>query len=115
MATEQLSEAERAARVPGIEFVDGTDGTRRAKPVGTGLEVWQIVRYWLGVNRDAAYVLESFPWLSQRQLDTALQYYEFFPAEIDWHLAECDRAYDEGDKKGLVWYAPGVRASYERK
>jgi uncharacterized protein (DUF433 family) len=115
MTTEQLSEAERAARVPGIEFVDGTDGTRRAKPIGTGLEVWQIVRYWLGVQRDAVYVLESYPWLQQSQLDAALQYYKSFPTEIDWHLRESARFDAWMMENGPILFTPDGPVRYQSK
>ena len=103
MAIEHLTEAERAASVPGIEFVTGTDGTRRAKPVGSGLEVWQIVRYWLAVERSADVVLESFPYLERWRLDAALLYYTLYPAEIEWHLEECERVIRNAYAEGRVW------------
>lgn len=90
MATDQLSEAERAARVPGIEFVDGTDGTRRAKPTGTGLEVWQLMRIWWACDGDMALVVSGWE-LERWQIEAALAYYDLFTEEIDWHVAECER------------------------
>lgn len=90
MAIEHLSEAERAASVPGIEFVTGTDGTRRAKPRGTGLEVWQLIRIWRACDENVDEVIAG--WLLERwQIDAALRYYALYPEEIDWHLEETER------------------------
>jgi len=114
MTTEQLSEAERAARVPGIEFVDGTDGTRRAKPIGTGLEVWELMRIWWACEENMEEVTVGWT-LERSQVEAALSYYGLFTEEIDWHLAECERAYDEAEANGLTWNAPSSSEAHQRR
>ena len=52
VAVSLLREAIRMRRVPGIHFVEGVGGSRRAAVAGTGLEVWEIVRTYKEVGED---------------------------------------------------------------
>jgi uncharacterized protein (DUF433 family) len=81
-----LREAIRMRRVPGIHFVEGVGGARRAAVVGTGLEVWEIVRTYKEVGEDYGELRNSYPWLSEPQLRAALSYYELYPGEIEARL-----------------------------
>jgi uncharacterized protein (DUF433 family) len=81
-----LREAIRMRRVPGIHFVEGVGGTRRAAVAGTGLEVWEIVRTYEEVGEDYGELRKSYPWLSEPQLRAALSYYELYPDEIEARL-----------------------------
>ena len=81
-----LREAIRMRRVPGIHFVEGVAGSRRAAVVGTGLEVWEIVRTYKEVGEDYGELRNSYPWLSEPQLRAALSYYELYPDEIEARL-----------------------------
>ncbi len=93
MATNTLTEAEKLARAPGIVYVDGPAG-RRARIDGSGLDVWEVISAWLGLDRRAEAVVESYPWLTPGQVRAALNFYALFPEEIDKRLAreaELDR------------------------
>jgi uncharacterized protein (DUF433 family) len=81
-----LREAIRMRRVPGIHFVEGVAGSRRAAVVGTGLEVWEIVRTYKEVGEDYSELRNSYPWLSEPQLRAALSYYELYLDEIEARL-----------------------------
>jgi uncharacterized protein (DUF433 family) len=81
-----LREAIRMRRVPGIQFVEGVAGSRRAAVVGSGLEVWEIVRTYKEVGEDYGELRRSYPWLSEPQLRAALSYYELYPDEIEARL-----------------------------
>jgi uncharacterized protein (DUF433 family) len=81
-----LREAIRMRRVPGIHFVEGVGGTRRAAVAGTGLEVWEIVRTYKEVSEHYGELTKSYPWLSEPQLRAALSYYELYPDEIEARL-----------------------------
>jgi uncharacterized protein (DUF433 family) len=85
-AVSLLREAIRMRRVPGIHFVEGVAGSRRAAVVGTGLEVWEIVRTYKEVGEDYGELRRSYPWLSEPQLRAALSYYELYPGEIEARL-----------------------------
>jgi uncharacterized protein (DUF433 family) len=85
MASELLEEAVRMRRVPGIAFVGGATG-RRALIAGTGLEVWELIRSGKELDEDFSALQESYPWLSEMQLRSAMAYYHLFPAEIDARL-----------------------------
>ena len=86
LTIELLDEAIRQRRAPGVAFVDGATG-RRAVLAGTGLDVWEIIQCWQEADEDLARTLESFPWLSDIQVRTALRYYLVYPDEIDRRLA----------------------------
>jgi len=83
-----IREAVRMRRVPGIVFMDGTGGRRRAVLAGTGLEVWEIVATHKSLDEDYERLKASYEWLSEPQLRAALVYYELYPDEIDARLEE---------------------------
>ncbi len=78
-------EALKARLIPGIAF-RGDDYDRRAWLIGTSLDVWQIVEayqdFWSSFDRTVA---ETD--LTERQLRTALGYYERFPHDVDDFIA----------------------------
>jgi uncharacterized protein (DUF433 family) len=78
-------EALKARLVPGIAF-RGDDYNRRAWLIGTGLDVWQVVEAYkdFGESFDRT-VAETD--LTERELRTALSYYERFSQEIDDFIA----------------------------
>lgn len=88
----QAEEAERMRRVPGIVFRDGTCG-RVPCIVGTGLEVWEIVRGYRQVDEDFARLQYGYDWLSAEQLQAALHYASLYPDEVNARIAE-DDAFD---------------------
>lgn len=88
MAKDLAEEAAKVAAIPGIIFADGPAG-RRARIVGTGIDVFEVIRTYRQTGRDWGLLKESFYWLDDAQLKTALAYYAAFPGEIDgWLQAE---------------------------
>ncbi len=77
-----LREAVRMRRVPGIVFMEGPAG-RRASLAGTGLDVWEVISTYKSVDENHERLKKSYEWLSGSQLSAALDYYEFYPEEID--------------------------------
>lgn len=78
-------EALKARLIPGIAF-RGDDYDRRAWLIGTSLDVWQVVEAYqdFGSSLDRT-VAETD--LTERQLRTALSYYERFPNDVDDFIA----------------------------
>ena len=83
---EMLGEAVRMRRVPGIVFSDGPAG-RRATVAGTGLDVWEVIAAWKEGGEGWSALRESYDWLTDFQLRSAVAYYKLYPAEIDARLA----------------------------
>ncbi len=81
-AIELLTEAVKMRRCPGIVFADSPSG-RRARVLGTGLDVWEIIAMYNSLGQDLARLKEAYHWLSDAQLRAALGYYAAYPAEID--------------------------------
>ena len=79
-----IEEAIRTSRAPGIVFVDARNG-RRAAIAFTGLEVWEVIRFWKP-HRDWEVFRKEFEELSEAQLRAALNYYALYPEEIDARL-----------------------------
>ena len=74
---------------PGIAF-RGTDWERRPWVIGTGLDVWEIVRAYQDFGSVERMVAETD--LTERQVRLALAYYERFQDEIDAAIAEDRRS-----------------------
>jgi len=81
-AIELLTEAVKMRRCPGIVFADSPSG-RRARVLGTGLDVWEIIAMYNSLGQDLARLKEAYHWLSDAQLRAALGYCAAYPAEID--------------------------------
>ena len=54
---------------------------------GTGIEVFEIIDRYEGVGRDRVRLQELFDWLTPRQLNAAIAYYEAYPNEIKARLS----------------------------
>jgi uncharacterized protein (DUF433 family) len=78
-------EALKARLVPGIAF-RGDDYNRRAWLIGTGLDVWQVVEAYKDFGESFDRTIAQTD-LVERELRTALSYYERFPQEIDDFIA----------------------------
>jgi uncharacterized protein (DUF433 family) len=105
-AVSLLREAVRMRRVPGIHFVEGVGGSRRAAVAGTGLEVWEVVRTYEEVGEDYGELRKSYPWLSEPQLRAALSYYELYPDEIEARLKLEESWMPERVKKEMPFAVP---------
>lgn len=82
-----IDEAIRVSRAPGIVFVDAWDG-RRAALAFSGLEIWEIIRFWKARDENWEVFRGEFEELSEQQLRAAVNYYRLYPDEIDARLAE---------------------------
>ena len=82
VANEMLSEAAKMRRILGIAFTTSTVG-RTARIAGTGLEVWEIVRTFRQLGQSWDPLRDTYSWLSDVQLRSALAYAAAYPEEID--------------------------------
>jgi uncharacterized protein (DUF433 family) len=78
-------EALKARLIPGIAF-RGDDYDRRAWVIGSSLDVWQVVEAYQDFDNSAERMLAETD-LGERELRTALRYYQRFPEEIDAFIA----------------------------
>lgn len=85
-------EALKTQIVPGIAF-RGEGWNRRAWVIGTALDVWEVVVALKDFASPREMAKKSE--LSQRQIATALTYYERFPEEIDLAIEENALPVDE--------------------
>jgi uncharacterized protein (DUF433 family) len=81
-----MEEALRAARVPGIVFVQRRN-ERRPAVAFSGLEVWEVVATWKEAGENWGELVEAYPEASENQLRAAVAYYRAYPEEIDERLA----------------------------
>ena len=81
-----MEEAVRAARVPGIVFVQRRDG-RRPAIAFSGLEIWEFIATWKEAGESWDVLREAYPEVSENQVRAALAYYRAYPEEIDQRLA----------------------------
>jgi hypothetical protein len=78
-------EALKARLMPGIAF-RGDDYNRRAWLIGTDLDVWQVIAAYKDFDESFDRAIAETD-LAERELRTALRYYERFPQEIDDFIA----------------------------
>ena len=81
LARDFLVEAVKMKNCPGIIFADGPTG-RRARIAGTGIDVWEFIATFKGVNENYDKLKRAYDWLSENQLRAALSYYALYPEEI---------------------------------
>jgi uncharacterized protein (DUF433 family) len=103
--SEMLAEAVRMRRVPGVVFTDGPAG-RRATIAGTGLDVWEVIATWKDVGEQWGALRESYGWLTDFQLRSAVAYYKIYPEEIDARLAVEERWTPERMESELPFLSP---------
>lgn len=82
VANEMLTEAVKMRRIPGIVFADGPSG-RVARVAGTGIEVFEVIMSYRGMESDWERLKAAYHWLDERQLRAALAYAEAYPEEIE--------------------------------
>jgi len=81
-----LIEAVKMRRCPGVTFADGPTG-RRAKIAGTGIDIWEFIATFKGLGGNYENLKETYHWLSDQQIRSALSYYTLYPDEIDEKIA----------------------------
>ncbi len=74
-------EALKARLLPGIAF-RGDDYNRRAWLIGTSLDVWQVIEAYQDFENSFERMIAETD-LTERELRTALSYYERFPQDVD--------------------------------
>ncbi|OHE59810.1 MAG: hypothetical protein A2Z47_02255 [Thermodesulfovibrio sp. RBG_19FT_COMBO_42_12] len=82
LANELLEEALKMRRCPGIIFSEGVSG-RRARIAGTGVEVWEVINEYQILGENIKSLEKALPHLTERQLVAALNYYRYYPEEIN--------------------------------
>jgi uncharacterized protein (DUF433 family) len=82
IARDLLIEAVKMRRCPGITFADGPTG-RRAKIAGTGIDIWEFIATFKGLDENYDQLKDTYHWLSDQQIRSALSYYALYPDEID--------------------------------
>jgi len=82
IARDLLIEAVKIRRCPGVTFADGPTG-RRAKIAGTGIDIWEFISTFKGLGENYDNLRETYHWLSDPQIRSALSYYALYPDEID--------------------------------
>jgi len=86
LARDLLTEAVKLRRCPGITFADGPTG-RRARIAGTGIEVWELISTFKGLEEDYKKLKNAYHWLSEQQIRAALSYYALYTKEIDERIS----------------------------
>ena len=86
LARDLLIEAVKLRRCPGITFADGLTG-RRARIAGTGIEVWELISTFKGLEEDYKKLQNAYHWLSEQQIRAALSYYALYTKEIDKRIS----------------------------
>ncbi|MBW2428942.1 MAG: hypothetical protein JRF56_08295 [Deltaproteobacteria bacterium] len=82
IARDLLIEAVKMRRCPGITFADGPTG-RRARIAGSGIDIWEFIASFKGLGENYDKLKETYHWLSDQQIRSALAYYTLYPDEID--------------------------------
>ncbi len=95
---ELLKEAIKAHHCPGIVFTEGVSG-KRARFAGTGLEVWEVIATFKGVNEDLKRLIVSFHWLTKQQLLSAIGHYRRYADEIDAPIVDNEGLTPEATQK----------------
>jgi uncharacterized protein (DUF433 family) len=98
LARDLLEEAVKLRRCPGITFADGPAG-RRARIAGTGIEVWELIAVFKGLEEDYEKLKKAYHWLSEQQIRAALSFYALNPKEIDTRIASNEEMTEDKVRK----------------
>lgn len=88
--------AERSTPTPAIVPVHGVSYsplTGRCRIVGSGVEVFEVVKAFRALGENWARLRRAFHWLSEAQLQAALEFYRLNPALVQARLALEDEAH----------------------
>jgi uncharacterized protein (DUF433 family) len=93
VVVEELAEEAAKMRLfPGIVF---GDTPRRARLIGTGLDVWELIEMLGSYENDEKELMEAHPRVTERHIRLARAYAERFPEEIELRLEENHRPLEE--------------------
>ena len=102
-----LMEAIKMRRCPGIVFADSSFG-RRARIAGSGIDVWEVIATFRGLQEDYEKLKKAYHWFNNQQIRSALSYYALYPEEIDEIIDRNERmTQDEIVKKFPFLAKPG--------
>ncbi|MGD9890911.1 MAG: DUF433 domain-containing protein [Dehalococcoidia bacterium] len=90
MSTDMEPERRTIHRVPGVIY-EPLD--RRAIVVGSGIEVFEIVLAYEAAGHDWEELREGFHWLTEEQLQAALDFYRANTEEVEERL-DVERSFD---------------------
>jgi uncharacterized protein (DUF433 family) len=107
LARDLLEEAVKLRRCPGITFADGPTG-RRARIAGTGIEVWELIAVFKGLEEDYEKVKEAYHWLSEQQIRAALSFYALYPKEIDARISSNEEMTEDKVRKRFPFLSKPV-------
>jgi uncharacterized protein (DUF433 family) len=108
LARDLLAEAVKLRRCPGITFADGPAG-RRARIAGTGIEIWELIATFKGLEEDYEKLKETYHWLSEQQIRAALSYYALYAKEIDKRIATNEEITEDKVRKRFPFLSKPVR------
>lgn len=86
-------------QIPGI-IVDHRLPQQRARIMGTGIEVFEVIKVYHQMNDDWECLRQAFHWLSDEQLKAALTYYTQHKTALDARLEDEARA---GELVAELW------------
>ncbi|HTE84928.1 MAG TPA: DUF433 domain-containing protein [Dehalococcoidia bacterium] len=89
-----VAEVDKMRRVPGIVFAWGSF-ERVPRIAGTGIEVFEVIGVYKGVDGDWERLKQAFDFLTEDQLKAALHYYREYREEVDARLEEEAQAFRE--------------------
>jgi uncharacterized protein (DUF433 family) len=104
LARDLLIEAVKMRRCPGITFVDGPTG-RRARVAGTGIDVWELIATFKGLEERYEELKRAYHWLSEQQIRSALSYYGLYSEEIDERMGRNEQITEEQISKRFPFLA----------
>lgn len=103
LAQRYVEEGLRMDDHPLVRFVDGPAG-RRAKLVGTGADVWEVIATVRDNDRDV-HEAADFLQMSLGLVQAAVTYYGAYPQEIDEWIERNERERDEAHAAWLAGQA----------
>lgn len=89
MAAQPEPYAPAVKQVPGIIY---SPVRNRARILGSGLEVFEIIGQYRAMDEDFARLQEAFHWLTAEQLRAAIAFAEANPEFVNAELAELEAA-----------------------
>lgn len=107
LARDLLEEAVKLRRCPGITFADGPAG-RRARIAGAGIEVWELIAAFKGLEEDYEKLKQAYHWLSEQQLRAALSYYALYAKEVDKRIASNEEMTEDKVQKRFPFLSKPV-------
>jgi len=108
VTNELLEEALKMKRCPGIVFSEGTTG-RRARIAGTGIEVWEVIATYKGVDENFVRLQKAYHWLSEQQLRAVIGYYKAYKNEIDSLIKQNEEMNKKSISEKYPFLAEGSR------